>query len=248
VHQRAVRALHRQASYQERKARATAGNEAVAIAAMTGYSREVWDLIAHADLSSRPRILEIGCGSGGLIYFCPSDGLRVGIDPLAATYRALFPAWHRRAAVAAAIGEALPFGDEVFDVVFCDNVIDHAERPAAILREAARVLARGGVFYFTVNIHHWIYQWASALYGIWTAVGVPFEIGPFADHTVHLTLPRARRLLQALPLDVLGESDGITLARQAARAALARHPGDRLKRLFFKNARYVAVATRRASG
>jgi len=248
VHRRAVRALHRQAAYQERKARVTAGDEAMAIAAMMRHSHEVWDLIGHAFLPSRPRILEIGCGSGGLIFFCPSEGLRVGIDPLAATYRALFPVWHKRAAIAAAIGEALPFGDGAFDVVLCDNVIDHAERPSAILREAARVLARGGVLYFTVNIHHPIYQWVSALHGVWTAAGVPFEIGPFADHTVHLTLPRARQLLQALPLDVLLESDGIALARQAARAGRPRHPGDRFKRVFFKNARYVAVATRRASG
>lgn len=225
-----------------------AGREVAAAEAMARYSHEVWDLVGRAGLPSRPRILEIGCGSGGLIFFCPSEGLRVGIDPLAARYRALFPAWHARASISAAVGEALPFGDETFDVVLCDNVVDHAERPTAILREAARVLARGGVFYFTVNVHHPIYQWVSALHGAWTAVGVPVEIGPFADHTVHLTLPRVRRLLEALPVDVLLESDGVTLARQAARAARPRHPGDRLKLMFFKNARYLAVAKRREAG
>jgi hypothetical protein len=76
--------------------------------------------------------------------------------------------------------------------------------------------------------------------------GVPLEIGPFADHTVHLTVADVRRLLKALPLQIVFERDGIDAARAAARVMPARHFGDRLKRLFFKNARYEILAVRQA--
>ena len=70
----------------------------------------------------------------------------------------------------------------------CDNVVDHAESPKKIVGELARILAPGGLLYFTVNIHHRVYAVAAGVHSSWRAVGVPFEVGPFADHTTHLTL------------------------------------------------------------
>ncbi len=195
---------------------------------------------AVAPMADEARVLEVGCGSRGLIFFWEPAGLRVGIDPLAVQYAGLFP-WHRRVPTSAAAGEALPFADESFDVVLCDNVIDHAERPGAIMRELARVLKPGGVLFFTVNVHHPVYRVGAWLHAGWTTLGVPFEIGPFADHTVHLTLGAARRLVEALPVRVWEERDGIAAARALARETPPRHLGDRLKRLFFKNARFQVV-------
>ena len=65
---------------------------------------------------------------------------------------------------------------------------------------------------------------------------MPFEITPFADHTVHLTLGAARRLFDGLPLRIVEESDTVAETRRADKIAPRRHAGDRLKRLFFKNA------------
>lgn len=219
------------------------------VAQVTAYmqrrSRQALELISSvAPVGDQMRILEVGCGSRGLVFYWERGSLRVGIDPLAAHYATLFP-WHRRVSTCAAAGEALPFASGAFDIVLCDNVIDHAERPEVIVQELARVLRPGGTLYFTVNVHHPIYRVASWAYGASRAVGSPVEIGPFADHTVHLTLGAARRLVHDLPVRVWLERDGVVEARALARQTPPRHLGDRLKRLFFKNARYEAVAVKR---
>ena len=195
--------------------------------------------------SLRPdaRVLEVGSGAHGLIF---SFGARtgVGVDPLAVEYASLFPGWQHRAATVAAVGESLPFGDGAFDIVVSDNVVDHAERPASIVAEIARVLAPAGLVYFTVNVHHPFYALASTLHNWWNMVGISYEIPPFADHTVHLTLEGARGLFKGLPLDVLKERVYLTEAKEQARRSPPRHAGDRIKRIFFKNALFEVVAVR----
>ena len=98
--------------------------------------------------------------------------------------------------------------------------------------------------YFTVNVHHLVYAVAAGVHSGWRALGVPFEVGPFADHTTHLTEQTASRLFAGLPLQVLSEKTNIDEARARARKQPPRHMGDRLKRVFFKNALYELVARR----
>jgi SAM-dependent methyltransferase len=123
-------------------------------------------------------------------------------------------------------------------------VVDHAESPSTIISEIARVLRPGGVLYFAVNIHHPFYALASSLHGGLQVIGLPFEITPFADHTTHFTLTTAHRLFKDLPLRILYEHSTIPETKAGARQMTPRHPGDLLKRLFFKNARFEVVAVR----
>ncbi len=240
---RAGRARERQAQYQTHQARARGGAHAGTPALLAAKARAVHALLWRTPAPApRPRTIEVGSGPIGLISFFPDAGCRIGIDPLAHHYRTLYAAWPRRAAMCAAAGETLPFPDAAFDVVLCDNDLDHAERPEQILREIVRIARPGAVLYFTVNVHHPIYQMASTIHGAWNAVGIPVEIRPFADHTVHFTPARIRRLVRALPLTLLHEDDGVADAKAAARRMAPRHAGDRLKRILFKNARYVVVA------
>lgn len=44
-------------------------------------------------------------------------------------------------------GEKLPYEDNYFDFVYCDNVLEHCEDPAKVLQECQRVLRSGGQMY-----------------------------------------------------------------------------------------------------
>jgi SAM-dependent methyltransferase len=241
---RARRALERQLEYQQRKAAAIRGDEAEIIAYMVGHSAEIRSkLEAVHPISTDSSVLEVGSGAHGLIFFFDATR-KVGVDPLADHYRTLFPAWQRRAETIAAFGEKLPLPDSSFDVVLCDNVVDHAENPRRIVEELARVLKPGGLLYFSVNIHHPVYHWAASAHAAWRGLGLPFEITPFADHTVHFTTDSARRLFDGLSLRIVSESDTIAETKAEGRRLAPRHAGDVLKRWFFKNAQLEVIAVR----
>lgn len=241
----AQRALERQLAYQEKKAVHLRGHEDEVIAAMQKSSRRVRDALERFEpIAEDARVIEVGSGAHGLIfYFGAKRG--VGVDPLAVSYRNLFPKWQICAPTIAAEGERLPFSEHSFDVVICDNVVDHAESPAGIVAELVRVLRPGGLLYFTVNVHHPVYALAAGVHSGWRALGVSYEVGPFADHTTHLTLEAARELFADLPLEILSQKSNIDEARARARKQQARHLGDRLKRVFFKNALYEVIGKRR---
>ena len=105
-------------------------------------------------------------------------------------------------------------------MVLSDNVVDHAENSRRIVEEMARVLTPGGLLYFTVNVHHPLYHWAATLHAAWHALGIPFEVTPFADHTVRLTLSAARSLFAALPLRIVSEKDTVGQTKKRAEPSL----------------------------
>jgi SAM-dependent methyltransferase len=242
LQRRAERALERQLDYQREKAAAVRGREQSVVAAMIAHSADVRQKIEQVrSIPADARVLEVGSGAHGLIFFFGAkDG--IGVDPLADHYANLFPQWQDLARTIAAPGEDLPFEAASFDVVLCDNVVDHAENPRRIIEEIGRVLAPGGTLYFEVNIHHPLYHIAATAHAGWRALGIPFEITPFADHTVHLTLQAARALFDGLPFRILEETNNVEEVKR--QYPTVRHAGDRLKRLFFKNAKYEVIAVR----
>ncbi len=245
---RAERALERNRDYQRTKARwVEEEGDFVVVSVCAPRAEHVRSAIeAVAPLSPDKRVLEVGSGAHGNVFFLGHPNA-VGVDPMAREYKALFPGWQGRCETIEAFGEHLPFPDASFDVVISDNVVDHAEDPGGIAREIVRVTRPGGVIYFAVNVHHPIYDAMSRAYSAWVLVGSPLEVSAFADHTVHLTAGAARRLFDGLPVERLEESVDVESASRLARESKPRHLGDRLKRVFFKNALYELVARRLAT-
>lgn len=234
--------MERQLAYQAEKAEKMRGSEeqiirSVALRSMM-FKQRIEPIRPWRD---EDRILEVGSGAHGLVFGF-DKGFCVGIDPLAADYRRLFPQLQTRSNTVGAMGEKLPFADETFDVVISDNVIDHAADPLGIVSEMVRVLKTDGLLYFTVNVHHRFYDGASRLYGSLKNLGLPVEIGPFADHTIHLTENAIAEFFSSLPLRLLQKGSNSAQVRQLQRRSGAWNADGIMKRIFFKNATFEAIA------
>jgi SAM-dependent methyltransferase len=99
-------------------------------------------------LPRKGSILEVGCGTGGLLAAATRSGRRIaGVD---IALRWLVLAGRRLedcnldVPLVAAPAERLPWEDGAFSAVVADSVLEHLDDPAAALREWRRVVAPGG--------------------------------------------------------------------------------------------------------
>ena len=105
------------------------------------------------------RALDIGCGGGLLAEeFARLGCVVMGMDPSVESLAAARAhAASRRLAIGyqCAAGEALPFVDESFDIVYCCDVLEHVIDWRQVIAETARVLKPGGTYlYDTINRTH----------------------------------------------------------------------------------------------
>jgi len=106
-------------------------------------------------------VLEIGCGAGlDLVRFARGGARVTGVD-VASTAIELARDYCRVAEVPAVLLEAdgarLPFPDASFDLVYCTGVLPFAADPAAVVREAHRVLRPGGeAIFMAYNGRSWL--------------------------------------------------------------------------------------------
>jgi len=159
-----------------------------------------------AHLGPSVRVLDLGCGRGGVVEELHGRAGRVvGVDPDRASL-----AEHRLVHLPRAAGraEALPFPDRSFDLVCCSWVLEHLPDPERALREVARVLAPGGHFVFlTPNVRHpllTLNRWLR-----WTrgrAVGWLYgraEADTFPALYQANTIPRLTSLLRSAGLELV---------------------------------------------
>lgn len=110
-----------------------------------GFRQFVRPLLREAVAGVRnPRLLDAGCGTGRNLAMLEEFGTTAGVDLNALGLS--FAARHGRRAIARATVTALPFPDELFDVVTSFDVLymlDDEQEPKA-LREVHRVLKPGG--------------------------------------------------------------------------------------------------------
>jgi SAM-dependent methyltransferase len=106
---------------------------------------EVYAGLVRRYLRPESRLLDVGCGRGGLVEQLGHPLHQVvGVDPDVVSLRE-----HRLPMPrAAALSNALPFAANRFDLAFASWLLEHLERPAEDLAEVGRVLRPGGVFIF----------------------------------------------------------------------------------------------------
>lgn len=100
--------------------------------------------------------LEVGCGGGILCEeIARMQFVTTGIDPSEQSLRvAARHAQANRLSIKYewGVGEALPYGDASYDVVFCCDVLEHVKELPMVISEISRVLKPGGIFFYdTIN-------------------------------------------------------------------------------------------------
>ena len=117
-------------------------------------SAKVIAFLERAGVAVRGRVLDAGCGGGGMpLSLAEEAGQVVGIDPINrfgdAGVRLGRERGVRNLQFALADGMALPFAAGAFDLVLSHAVIEHVADAALYLRECARVLAPDGRVYLS---------------------------------------------------------------------------------------------------
>ena len=113
---------------------------------------ELYAAVVQAHLWPGARVLDLGCGRGGLVEQLDHPLSQVvGLDPDWHSLRE-----HRLDLPrTVATSEHLPFADACFDVIFASWVLEHLPRPLLTFQAVNRVLRPGGVFIFiTPNGRH----------------------------------------------------------------------------------------------
>jgi ubiquinone/menaquinone biosynthesis C-methylase UbiE len=104
----------------------------------------------------RPRILDVGCGTGGMLAEYAKFGRSVGID---SAVEAAHFCQLRGLDMVLASGMHLPVADSSMDVISALDVIEHVDDDCAMLREMRRVCVPGGIVLLTVPAFQFL--WSS---------------------------------------------------------------------------------------
>ena len=117
-------------------------------------SAKVIAFLERAGVTIRGRVLDAGCGGGGMpLSLAEEAALVVGIDPADRFQDAGVRLGRERGiphlTFALADGMYLPFRASTFDLVLSHAVIEHVADAPLYLRECARVLSPGGRIYLS---------------------------------------------------------------------------------------------------
>jgi SAM-dependent methyltransferase len=172
------------------------------------------------------RIVDVGCGEGGLAALLAQAGRHVtGVEPAAylrerfdATVGPLDPS----SRVVDGLADRLPFGDREIGAAVMTEVLEHVPDPEAALRELARVMRPGGVLCFSVPT-------APTELLFW-------RLHPrYAENATHLrifTKPELRRLVAVAGFDIAAwEGRNFYAAVVWTFHALLRTPSDHTGRI-----------------
>jgi len=105
---------------------------------------------------TRPKILDVGCGTGGMLPLLEEFGEVVGIDHSSDAIRFC----QKRGGSEVKLGsvESLPFAPKSFELVTMFDLLEHLEDDRQALRESFRVLKEGGYLLLTVPAYPFLWS------------------------------------------------------------------------------------------
>ena len=104
----------------------------------------------------RGKVLDVGCAYGFMLQKFPDTFVKFGID---ISDYAISQAKKRLPNAILKVGnveDELPFQEDFFDIVICNDVIEHLENPSIVLKQIQRVLKTNGILYINTPNFNWI--------------------------------------------------------------------------------------------
>lgn len=135
-------------------------------------SKRLLEVIQHAEISDRTKVLDVGCGRGEIVLASHKRGATAyGIDYSVAAIEIAREYLRQcdvegRAVIFPADAKSLPFTANQFDFVFMLDIIEHLY-PAELLQafhEAHRVLRDKGILLIHTAPNIWYYRWGYPPY------------------------------------------------------------------------------------
>ena len=119
--------------------------------------RKIFSKVLHNTVkTANNSILDIGCGTGGMISILKDFGHTIGIEvnPEAAE----FARGRGYDSVIVHDAKTLPFADQSFDIVTAFDIIEHIEDDRQFVNEIIRVLKPGGKFFLSTAAFNFLWS------------------------------------------------------------------------------------------
>lgn len=106
------------------------------------------------------RVLEVGCGTGNVSSFLAKEEYEVtGCEFYPDAIKKAWPGF----LIVQGDANDLPFEDDSFDIVGLFDVIEHFQDDITLLKEAVRVVRKGGIITVTVPAREELWSWVDEI-------------------------------------------------------------------------------------
>jgi SAM-dependent methyltransferase len=172
-----------------------------------GQERRLGLVRQYVDLKDK-RILDVGCGLG--MYTAAFGRYSATVYGTEVEHDRARQAAGRATAIVRAVGEALPFRSNTFDVVYSHEVLEHVADDRQAVREAVRVTRPGGAVVVYVPNRLWPFETHGIYWrGVYHYGNIPlvnylpdFVRNRLAWHVRAYTRQGLRRLFDDLPVRI----------------------------------------------
>jgi len=175
----------------------------------------------------KPAMLDIGCGTGGLLRDMAAEYELLGLDSAEAARKACNERGFE--AKSCWLPDDLPADQSAFDVCVMSDVLEHVEKDAESVQAAAKRLKPGGIMVCTVPAHMWLWtkrdeahhhfrRYSKKQYqAIFADAGLePVVVSWYMSHLMPIMI------LQRIAVKIFGDkgSDDLTVPASPINAAL----------------------------
>lgn len=156
------------------------------------YLRLKYALDAIANLKSKSKVLEIGCGGGGFIASIKNYRADLNCFGIDIGNKAIKYAGKKFKSVTYKVGDIynINFPKNSFDAVIIEDVLEHLEDPNLAVKEISRVLKPNGIFHAYVPLEGETFT----LHNLFNKLGIKFK-EKFAGHIQNYKYKDIKKIL-----------------------------------------------------